>query len=581
MRSRKHLPLIALIGLAACSGQTHQMAQAPLAADLVLIGGIIRTVDAQGRVASAMAVRDGKIVYVGNDTGARAFVAAGTEVRQLEGRAVLPGFTDSHAHLPYGGAGLLGLSLVEASSAKDAVAMVKAYADAHPDLTAIVGSGWELSLFEGGNPDKALLDAVVADRPVFLVAADGHNGWVNSKALEMAGITAATVDPPNGRVERDGDGNPSGTLRESAQGLVEHVFPKPAVEQVVKNTEAGIQYQLGHGITATIDAAIMADNMEKAYLRLSAQPDLPQRVRLSLLAADEMVTSKVTTGNVAQTLAVLEARRQQFREASLGRVDAESVKIFVDGVPENYTAAMLEPYIGTPLGDAHRGAINLTEEALDTYLVALDAANFQVHIHAIGDRAVRVSLDAVEEAVAANGPKDRRHHVSHLEFVQPVDIARFGPLGTTANLQTLWHYEDEYIADLTKPFVREDLHRWLYPAKSFVSAGGRIVWGSDWPVSSSDAFDSLEVAVTRRGAHGEDAPALVPEEALSIDEMIRALTINGAYLMGQDDIRGSLEVGKLADFFIASDDPYSVPMADLSDITVLETFIDGKSVFKR
>ncbi|WP_286830953.1 MULTISPECIES: amidohydrolase [Kordiimonas] len=571
----RFLPLGALLLAAACG---EQAGKAPAPADLLLTGGTIYTIDGQKSVAEAMAVRGGKIIYVGSDADATAYRGDATKLIELQGQAVFPGFTDSHAHLPDGGGTLLGLGLQGMTSADEVLAAVKAYAEAHPELGAITGGGWELNLFPDANPSKELLDAVVPDRPVFLVAADGHNGWVNSKALELAGVTKDTEDPVNGRLERDADGNPTGTLRESAQGLVAHVFPAPAVEDVIKNLEAGMAYQAGHGITATIDAAIMSDVNEQAYLAASERADLPQRVRVSLLAANEMVTSEVTLDNVAETVDRLVARRAQYRARSAGRLDAEAVKIFVDGVPENHTAALLEPYVNAPMGPEHAGEINLSEEALNAYTAQLEAKDFQVHMHALGDRAARVGLDAFEAAIQTNGERDRRHHISHLEIVQPSDIARFAPLGVTANLQTLWHFRDAYISELTEPFLQEELRDSLYPAKSFVEADARIVWGSDWPVSTSNPFHSIEVAVLRKDPLNAEDQRWIPEEALSVDDMIRALTINGAYLMGQDDIRGSIEVGKEADFIILDADPYKIVPETISDITVINTFISGACV---
>lgn len=572
---------VVLMGGALLSGcgDGQQDSAAHETADLVLTGGTIYTVDGSATVAETIAIKGDRIIYVGSADGAKAYTGDSTKIQDISGQTVFPGFTDSHAHLPDGGGTILGLGLTALESAEDIVARVKAYAEAHPDLPAITGGGWELNLFRDANPHKDLLDAIVPDRPVFLVAADGHNGWVNSKALELAGITKDTPDPVNGRIERDEDGNPTGTLRESAQGLVAHIFPTPSVDEVVKSLEAGMAYQAGHGITATIDAAIMQDHNEAAYLAVSERRDLPQRVRLSLLAADEMVTSIVTPQNVDAVVQKLVQRRAAFRAQARDRLDAEAVKVFVDGVPENHTAALLEPYVNAPLGADHRGEINLSEEALSAYATALEKEGFQVHIHAIGDRAVRVSLNALEKAIAENGERDRRHHLSHLEIVQPEDIARFAPLGVTANLQALWHYNDAYISELTEPFLQDKLHRWLYPAKSFVKANTRVVWGSDWPVSSSDPFDSMEVAVLRKDPENADDVSWIPEEALSVDDMIRALTINGAYLMGQDDIRGSLEVGKQADFIIVDADPYKIEPAKLSDIQVLGTYIGGQKVF--
>ncbi|MCJ9429133.1 amidohydrolase [Kordiimonas marina] len=569
----------ASLGLAGCNGKK---AEAP--ADLVLTHGTVYTVNDQNAVVQAVAVRNGAIVFVGTDAGAKAFIGPKTKVEDLGGKAVFPGFTDSHVHLPDGGAGIRGLALGSIMDVKTVLADVKAYADANPDLPVIFGAGWELSLFPDANPSKALLDAIVPDRPVVLGAADGHNSWVNTKALELAGITKDTKDPINGHIEHDADGNPSGTLREAAQALVMSIVPQPTEEDAEKNIEAGMHFQLSNGITSSIDAAIMADQNEAAYLKLSENPDLPQRMRVCLLAAKAMVTSVVTPENAAETVKELDARRAQYRKHAKDRLNAECVKIFVDGVYENHTAAMIDPYVNAAEGPEYRGRPNLSPEALDAYVTDLDADGFQVHMHAIGDRAVRMALDAVEAAEKANGPKDRRHQIAHLEIVRPEDIKHFKPLNVTADLQTLWHFADEYITDLTVPFLQKDLQRWIYPAKSFKDAGARIVWGSDWPVSTSDPFQSMEVAVTRQDPNADPAksePPLVPEEALTVDDMIQALTRGGAYLMNQENIRGSLEVGKRGDMIIVDHDPYKVKPVDIGSIKVLETFIDGKTVFKR
>ncbi len=552
---------------------------AELPADYVLTGGTFYTVDGENRVAEAMAVRSGTIVYVGDVSGVAGYIGPKTEQRDMKGRVIFPGFTDSHAHLPDGGGTILGLGLAGLTSAEAVLSTVKAYADAHPDMPVIVGAGWELSLFPEANPSKEMLDEIVSDRPVFLTAADGHNGWTNTAMLELAGVTADTEDPENGRIERDEAGNPTGTFREAAMGLFAAYIPQPSLTEVSKNLRAGIAYQLKNGITATIDAAIMNDVNEKAYLEAAPDKDLPQRVRISLLAADEMVTSNITEENALGAVARLEKRRAAYRNATAGRIDAEAVKIFVDGVPENHTAAMLEPYIDAPLGPDHRGEPNLSEAALDKYVTALEAADFQVHMHAIGDRAVRMALDALETAKESNGERSRRHQIAHLEIVQPEDIARFAPLGVSADMQSLWHYRDAYITDLTEPFLAEKLHRWLYPARSFKNAGARLVWGSDWPVSTSDPFDSMEVAVLRRDPYTNEGETWNEAETLTVDDMIHALTMGGAYLMGQEDIRGSLEVGKRADFIVIDADPYKIDPSAISDISVIATYVDGRRVY--
>lgn len=548
-------------------------------ADYVLIGGTVYTVDKGNSVAEAIAVRAGEIVYVGGAAGVAGFIGPDTEQRDLNGLIVFPGFTDSHAHLPDGGGTILGLGLAGLTSAEAVLDAVKVYADANPDLPVIVGAGWELSLFDEANPQKELLDEIVKDRPVFLSAADGHNGWVNTAMLELAGVTAETADPENGRIERDDNGSPTGTFREAAMGLFAAYIPQPSIEQVSENLRAGIGYQLHNGITATIDAAIMNDVNEEAYLKAASDKNLPQRVRISLLAAEEMVTSNITEENALDAVTRLEARRETYRAASAGRINAEAVKIFVDGVPENHTAAMLEPYVGAPLGPDHRGEPNLSEAALKKYVTALEASDFQVHMHAIGDRAVRMALDALETAKDTNGDRTRRHQIAHLEIVQPEDIARFAPLGVSADMQSLWHYRDAYITDLTEPFLAEKLHRWLYPARSFKNAGARLVWGSDWPVSTSDPFDSMEVAVLRRDPYTDEGETWNEVETLTVDDMIHALTMGGAYLMGQEGIRGSIEVGKRADFIVIDADPYKIDPPAISDISVVETYVDGQRVY--
>ncbi|GHF26491.1 amidohydrolase [Kordiimonas sediminis] len=568
-----------LLALGACSAQNTETNTDKSFADTILTGGTIYTMDTSQTVASAMAVKDGKIVALGTVDEMQAYSGDATQTIDLNGATVFPGFTDAHVHVAGGGEGLRGLTLHDAQTPDVMLAKIKAYADAHPDMPVITGFGWELNVFEAGNPHKSLLDEIIPDRPVILTAADGHNSWVNSKAFEMAGVTADTPDPVAGHIEKDADGQPSGTLRESAMKLMAGILPEVTKADMVANLRAGAEFQLSNGIVGSIDAAISANMEEQAYLDAATDPKYPQRFRVSLLASDHSVSSIVTEENVDAVVETLSERRQKFREANKGRVDAESVKIFVDGVPENFTAAMHDPYVGVPQGPDHRGVMNLTENALIKYVTALDNKGFNILTHSMGDRAIDATLTAFEQMMEANPARDRRNHISHLEFLTPTSFKRFDVPGMAANIQSLWHFNDPYISELTEPFVKPEIHRWIYPAKSFKDAGAKLVWGSDWPVSTSNPFMSIEVAVLRQDPNNAEDTPWIPEEKLTVDDMMVALTRNGAWIMGQDDIRGTLEAGKLADFIILSADPYKVKPYDISEITVKATYLEGEQVY--
>ncbi|WP_308909617.1 amidohydrolase [Pseudokordiimonas caeni] len=558
----------------------NDAAKGPVA-DRVIVGATIYTVDGDNRVVDAMAVREGKILYVGDRAGAQAYVGDGTQVDALDGKVIFPGFTDTHAHVASGGEELNGLSLTGVGSVEEVIAKVKAYADAHPELDFIVGRGWDLTLFPGANPSKDLLDAIVPDRPVYLEGADGHNGWANSKAFEAAGITKDTPDPAKGSFARLPDGTPSGALREEANGAITALLPAPTKEGVIADIRRGMAFQNMQGMTAMVDASVTDSVYNEAFLDLAKDPALPLRMKLSFLPGKTWEESFTTLETVDEHVAAVVKRREDFRKVNAGRVDGDGIKIFVDGVAENFTAAVIEPYVNIPDGHDHHGVMNLAPEALTAFVTGVDKEGFNVLFHSLGDQAVRSALDAVENAEKVNGPRDRRHHLSHLEFVDPADIPRFKELGAVANLQTLWHYADTYITDLTLPHIKEDRQRWIYPAKSFKDAGVKLSWGSDWPVSTSDPFDSIEVAVTRQDPHDATSTPFIPEEALTVDDMIRALTINGAWIMGQDAVRGSLEEGKLADYIVVTADPYKVAPADISEIEVLETVVEGATVYTK
>lgn len=568
MKTVTCLPLVLL--LAAC-----EPAEVP--ADMVFSGGRVHVMDDVRTIAGAVAVRDGRIVFVGTDRAATAFVGPATERIDMAGGALFPGFTDAHVHIIDGGESLLSLDLAAADSGEEALALVAAWASDHPELAVISGAGWQLTLFPGAAPSKDLLDAIVPDRPVVLFAADGHNAWVNSAALAAAGIDGATPDPLNGRIERDPlTGAPTGTLREAAMDAVQALIPTPDEAELDARMQAGMGYLNALGYTAAIDASVPAGTKEETFRRAAARDRLTLHLQMSLLPGDSLLGRP---GETTTEIATLAARREAAVAVGNPLLTAPQVKIFVDGVMENFTAALLEPYIDAPEGTG-RGTLNIPAGDLSDFVTALDAAGFQVHFHAIGDAAVRAALDAVAAARTANGVNDRRHHIAHIELIDPVDLVRFREFGVTANAQALWAHADAYITDLTEPFLGAARSQYLYPFAGLLKAGATLASGSDWPVSTADPMAATEVAVTRHDPDLGEGAAWHPEQAITVDAMLAALTRGGARLMHQEAERGTIEVGKAADLVLLDHDPYEMPPGSISEIRARLTLLAGKTVHR-
>jgi predicted amidohydrolase YtcJ len=536
----------------------------PAPADLVLRNGAVYTVDAVRSWAEAVAVSKGRIVYVGADAGVRQFVGPRTAVVDLQGKMVLPGFHDSHVHPVSGGIELAECNLNELETPEQVLDAVARCAREHPSDPWVRGGGWQLPIFPGGNPRKELLDKVVPDRPVYLTAADGHSAWVNTRALELAGVTAKTPDPPSGRVERDpATGQPSGTLRESAMDLVSRHLPAYGPERYLDGARRGLKLANSFGITSLQEASAGEDSL-RAYAELDRRGELTARVVAALYADPREGAAQV--GRLAELRARYRGRR--FR--------ATSAKIFADGVIEGHTAALLEPYLDRS-GDA--GKPNFEPEALDALVAALDREKFQVHVHAIGDRAVRMTLDAFERARAANGARDSRHHMAHLQLIDPRDVPRFRRLGVVATFQPLWAFADTYITQLTEPVLGPERSRWLYPIGSVARTGAVVAGGSDWSVSSMNPLEAIQVAITRRDPRKTEGPAWLPEELVDLPAMIAAYTINGAYVNFEEAETGSIETGKAADLVVLDRNLFEVPAAEIGKVKVLLALLEGEAVY--
>ncbi|MFL6070813.1 MAG: amidohydrolase, partial [Actinomycetes bacterium] len=526
----------------------------------------------------ALAVSDGAIVAVGADDQIRDLIGPSTEVVEIGDRLLTPGFQDAHVHPVYGGTQMSQCDLHAVVTQDESVATVASYAAANPEASWILGGGWSMEAFPGGLPTAALLDAVVPDRPVFLPNRDGHSGWVNTKALEAADITRDTADPTDGRIERDADGNPTGCLHEGAMALVSALVPGPTDDDYDRGLDVAQHYLFSLGITGWQDAIIgevngRPDNAQ-AYVRAVNDGRLKARV-VGALWWDR--------ARGVEQIPELVARRAA---SSVGRFQATSVKIMQDGVAENFTAAMTAPYLDACGCQTQNAGLSFVDpDVLNDAVVALDAEGFQVHFHALGDRAVREALDAIEKARQAHGMNDLRHHLAHIQVVHPEDIPRFAALGAAANMQPLWACHEPQMDELTIPFLGDPRWRWQYPFGALERAGARLVAGSDWSVSSPDVMWGTHVAVTRMpppdGDDHSDKEAFIAEQALSIESSLTAYTQGSAWVNHLDETTGTLEVGKFADLALLERDPFAVDPMEIGTIEVEETFVQGERVFAR
>lgn len=538
------------------------------AADLIITGARIYTVDAARTWAEAIAIRGGRIVGIGLARDVEPLAGAGTKRWHLPGRMVMPSFQDAHVHPSMAGLDLTRCTLNELSSSEAYLDYIKEYADAHPELPWILGSGWYMDMFPRGVPHKKLLDRIVPDRPVFLVNRDGHGAWVNSKALEMAGITAATADPADGRIERDEDGEPWGTLHEGSQELVTRIIPPTTTEELERGILEGQRYLLELGVTAWQDAWVTPEIL-RGYRNVAERGALKARVRAN---------HWWERGQGGEQIDDIIARREW---GAVGRLNTSTVKIMQDGVAENYTAAMLEPYLdadGKPTDNA--GISFVDPVALKEHVSRLDAEGFQVHVHGLGDRAAREALDAFETAIERNGRTDNRHHIAHLQVVHPDDYPRFRRLNVTANAQPFWACNDGQMVNLTVPFLGPRRAAWQYPWASLRKAGARLVFGSDWFVSTPNPFLEMEVAITRRPTDDRGKEVFLPDERIDLTTAVDAFTINCAYVNHLDRDTGSLEAGKLADLVVVDQDIFEMGEKPLGEARVLATMIEGEVVYR-
>ncbi|ORT56748.1 amidohydrolase [Streptomyces sp. CB03238] len=541
----------------------------PHHADLVFTGGPV-LVPATPATGVAVAVTGDRISAVGEAHDVHGLIGPKTEVVDLAGRLLLPGFQDAHVHPVPAGLELTQCDLTGAKTAADTLAAVRAYAAAHPDREWITGGGWSMEAFDGGTPTKDLLDAIVPDRPAYLPNRDHHGAWVNSRALALAGITRDTPDPSDGRIERDASGEPTGMLQEGAMQLVGRLTPPSTHADRLAALLHAQRTLHALGITAWQDALVGTflgmDDPSDAYLAAARDGSLTARV-VGALWWDR--------ARGAEQIPDLLERRDAL---SHGRFRAGTVKMMLDGVAENGTAALLDPYLDRcGCATANRGTSFIDRARLPRYVTELDALDFQVHFHALGDRAVRDALDAVEAARGANGPTDTRPHLAHLQVVHPDDIPRFAALGATATIQPLWAAHEPQMDDLTIPFLGPERTARQYPFGDLLRAGATLAAGSDWPVSSPDPIEGIHVAVNRV-LPGGTGPVFLPGQRIGLNTALTAYTAGSAHVNHLDDT-GSVRTGALADLVVLDRDPYAGPPEAIAETRVALTYVGGERVY--
>jgi predicted amidohydrolase YtcJ len=532
-------------------------------ADLVFLGARVETMTDGAPPADAVAVRGGRIVHVGSAADARPMIGPATRVVQLAGESLLPGFQDAHIHPIEGG--MLAQScdlhgLADAAAYLDAIA---AHAAAHPDREWIHGSGWSLPAFPRGEPHRSLLDAIVPDRPAFFESEDGHCAWANSRALEISGIDRTTPDPANGRIVRDADSEPAGTLHDGAIELVYRHAPKATRADLLEGLRVAQRHLHSLGITAWQDAIVRSDALP-IYREAAEAGWLTARVIAALWWEHDAGLEQIADFEL------------QRAESAVGRLRADSVKLMLDGILESQTAFVTSPYAGS---DGSTGSPFIDPDLLREAVIDLDRRGFQAHFHAIGDAAIRLALDTVEAARAANGAGDHRHHIAHIELVHPDDVPRFGQLGVVANMQPFWASDDDQMRTLRNPVLGPERAKWQYPFASLLRTGATLAGGSDWTVSTPNPLLEIEVAVTRVAPDTRDVAPFLPDERLSLDTALRAFTIGSAYVNHLDADTGTIEVGKLADLAVLDRDLRAPDAGPIGEAKVRFTFVEGEEVF--
>ncbi len=548
----------------------------PASADTVIVNAKIYTVNPRQPWAEALAIRRGKILAVGSAQELARYRGPATQVIDAKGHLVLPGFTDCHIHFLDGSLSLLQVNLQGAGTVAEMQKRLQEFAAAHPGRGWLLGRGWVYSAFGAAAlPHKKYLDEILPDRPVFLEGYDGHTYWANSKALALAGITRDTPDPPNGKIVRDPQtGEPTGALKEEASSLLQRVVPKPTRQQKLKALRQGLLAANRAGVVRVHSAGGDFEALD-LYDRLRRQGRLTVRMYIAYFVDPPELTPSA--------LDKIASARRRYHDAWLA---ATAVKLMLDGVVESHTAAMLSPYADDP---GLNGKMFWDEAKYKQAVTELDRRGLQISTHAIGEGAVRLALDAYEEAEKVNKTRDprpvpawygARPRIEHIETITTADIPRFGRLGVIASFQPLHAYPDENTLTIWARNVGPERATRAFAWQSVASPGGRLAFGSDWPVVTLNPWPGVQNAVTRQDRQGNPPGGWVPEQRVTLAQAIEAYTLGAAFAGRREATEGSLEPGKLADLIVVSQNLFEIDPRAIGQTEVLLTLVGGRRVYQ-
>lgn len=541
------------------------------AADVV-VKGTIYTGTEDGKTAQAAAIKDGKYVYVGDEEGAEAFTGDNTEILETGDGLAMSSFMESHAHGHQGGVGnLFEVNLYEDTSMKEYQETVREFVKENPDLEFVNGAGWINGYCPEGGPTAELLDEACKDIPVVLVSGDHHSYWVNSKALELTGVTKDTKDVKGGVIERDKKGNPTGTFREKAGALVEAIIPEYSVEQY---KEGILNYQneaKSYGITAYFEPMVNlagGPNLLQAYNELDEAGELLLRVYggYQILASGDPLKEAEKAAELA-------------KESKGGDFELTTIKLLIDGVVEGKTAYLLDGYADDP---DYKGEILWEQDQLNELCAKIDELGLQLHTHAIGDGAVKMTVDAYEYVQEQNGEKDRRTAITHLQIVRSEDIKRMADLHVIAAANPYWFCKEPgYFEELEVPYLGKERANKEYPMKDFYDAGITVTCASDYPVTvPAMPLAAIQTGVTRCDAEGNKETLLGGDQRVTVEQMIQAATINGAYENFAEETFGTVEEGKSADLILLDQDITKIDPTKIGSTKVLKTLLKGKTIYQ-
>lgn len=505
---------------------------------------------------TALAVRDGRVLATGNADLADSYPNA--KVRDGNGKTLLPGLIDAHGHISSLGYALLSIDVRGLQSAQQVAAKVAAYADKNPQLSWIQGRGWNQVLWPGKQfPNMADLDAQIADRPVWLERIDGHAGWANKKAMQLAGITRDSVSPPGGEIIRDSQGEPSGVLIDNAMRLVMDIIPKPNSAEIKLALDTVSRHLLSLGITSAHDAGVLSPE-HKVYRQLADSGDMQVRIYGMYSSTEQDLQQVLAAGHSSDPSELYSMR---------------SIKIYTDGALGSRGAAMLEPYSDRP---GHRGLLLTSREELQRLYQQAIKADFQIAIHAIGDEGNRIGLDVLEQTYAEFGGRHLRHRIEHSQVVALSDIPRFKHLDVIPSMQPTHATSDMNMAE---DRIGAERLKGAYAWRSFLKQGSRVVSGSDFPIELANAFHGIHAAVTRQDRNNQPEAGWIPEQAMSLEDTMRSFSIDAAWAAHQENSLGGLTPGKWADFILLDQDIYQIPAQDIWKTQVLETWLAGELVY--